>query len=480
MSTKNNNIISFQEDNTNALLNKASRALKNGKAGLARKIYSKILATKPENSEARGNLAVILKNQGNVTASLCHYRKILNGKKKEHPDLLSNYGNALAAVNRLKEALKVQQEAYKYKSNDPRILFNLAVSERENGLLAQASKNFSQAKKIGYHLPNSCDFNRSIVELALGNYDIGFKLYEARFHETPSPLFLKEHYPLWQNQPLKDKTIIIHREQGFGDTIQFLRFIPEITQTVEKIILLIKKPMISLIKCQKNFPSNIELMEEKDKMSKPKADYCLPIVSLGSRLSLNKKKITEYSSQYIDIPKKGPKIKSHDSKSLKIGLCWKGSSGHKNDKNRSIALDQLESILSINGCDFYSLQYGNQNDDIYNLGFESIIRIPDWNYDDFAERAFVIDQLDLVISVDTAIVHLAGAVGKKVMMLECALPEWRWLHASKTSPWYESLTRYKQHSLGEWDAPILEIKKHILELQKEKINKNSESLYIKK
>ena len=290
----------------------------------------------------------------------------------------------------------------------------------------------------------------------MGEYKEGWQLYESRKDNENS----KNRYPKFQaslwlgNVSIKDKTLLVHSEQGLGDSIQFCRYLPILKSfKPKKIIFHVEKLLLSLLSSMDN---EITFLEKNRAL--PSFDYYCPLMSLPLALK----------STLETIPANIPYLKVDNVKNKhwqeklgkqtkpRIGLVWSGSTKHKNDHNRSLKLQQLSSLLKL-PFEFHSLQKDIRDGDKKTLKEYKNIDQHHKDLDDFSDTAALVNQMDLIISVDTSVAHLAGALGKKVWILLPFKVDFRWLLDRDDSPWYPTSKLFRQSQIGDWNSVIQQL-----------------------
>lgn len=293
-------------------------------------------------------------------------------------------------------------------------------------------------------------FAHAQVLLVLGDFKRGWQEYEHRFE---SPAYTKENgeyvhslaeiAPVWQGEPLEGKTILLHTEQGFGDAIQFARFVRRLKRDygAARVHVNLQAPLADLFSCV----DGIDLITRQDVDPCPPFDYHLAAMSIPSVIGMTNE-TTPTDIPYIHLP--GELVAAHrlPQDALNVGLCWRGRPEHGNDQQRSMSAATLEPLRDISGVRFYSLQLGTSP--------EWMVPLRETGTDWLADAAFI-SNLDLVICVDTAVGHLAGALGIPVWLLTAFAPDWRWQLKRTDSPWYPKHRLYRQAKPREW-AEVIE------------------------
>lgn len=287
-------------------------------------------------------------------------------------------------------------------------------------------------------------WNRGLLLLLTGNYAEGWKEYEWRWkkRDFTSPL---RHFdqPTWGGERCPGKTILVHAEQGFGDTIQFCRYLPFLTDMTGKVIFECHPELLRLMQ---SLHPDIQLIA-RDSIPPP-FDVQVPLLSLPGLFTNDEKSIPVSVPYLFSAPQKSESWASHfraESSALKIGLCWEGKSYP--DPARSCPRNELVPLETLEGVAWYSLQYGKSD---LPFPMNNVIS----QVEDFSDTAAIISHLDLVITIDTAVAHLAGALGKEVWLLLPYAPDWRWLLNRTDSPWYPTMKLLRQTVRNRWDDVI--------------------------
>jgi tetratricopeptide (TPR) repeat protein len=362
----------------------------------------------------------------------------------------NNLANTLTKLGNMPEAHKNYDVALQVSPENPNYWANKAAAFQAENKIDDALSAVEKALNIQ---PDHADatWNRAIARLISGDLAAGFTDYEARWR-LPEFKRRKIDSLLWQGESLAGKTLLLYSEQGFGDTLQFIRYVSLLAaQNPKAIYLETHEPLRNLLS-QTTEISQIYVRGE----ALPKSDYHLPIMGLAHLCGTTLATIPR-ASPYLNAPTDKIATFSIDSDSetkLKIGLVWAGRPTHKNDRNRSLSLSSLKPVTENKRVQFYSLQLGEAQND---LAAQSAIIDKSSYLTDFAATATLINQLDLVITVDTAVAHLAGALGAKCWVLLPFAPDWRWFLDRNDSPWYPSLTLFRQSNPGEWEPVIAEI-----------------------
>lgn len=327
---------------------------------------------------------------------------------------------------------------------------NLGRAELALGRLADAERSFGEAIRLMPDLAEA-HFNRATPLFLLGRTEDAWDEYEwrwriDRFEKPPSAA------PRWNGEPLAGRRLLVHEEQGLGDTLQFVRYLPLITSEPESVSLLCNPRLARLLRS--SFPG----ITISPKPRIPEHDLIVPLLSLPR--VLGRTQGAPSPEPYLLRPEA---VRIESTGRLKVGLVWAGSSSHPRDQDRSIPLEQLRSWFDVPDVAWFSYQVGPRQSDIAELGLEATL--PDLSrlQPDLYEAARVLTGLDLLITVDTAACHLAGALGFPVWLLLAQVPDWRWGMTGKTTSWYSSMQLFRQPESGSWQPVIREVRAALFE-----------------
>lgn len=368
-----------------------------------------------------------------------------------NPKVLSNRGIALMELNRFEDAAESFRSALDIDPNAVEVLNNLANVYQQTGSAELSVSIYDRGLKLAPAHPN-LNFNSALAHLTLGNFTQGWQRYEWRWR---NPLFRSKRrdfkQPLWLgNEPLNGRTILLHAEQGLGDTLQFVRYVPLVAERGAKVLLEIPRPLKPLLSAM---PGVSAVMDESDE--KPPFDLQCPLMSLPLAFGTEIGTIPA-RTPYLEAPRN--KIAEWQARisgdGLRVGLVWSGGLHHRHDHNRSIAFASLEPVLTVRGVRFFSLQRDVRDADRGPLFDCAEVRHLGDDFPDFADTAAAVSLLDLVITVDTAVAHLAGALAKPTWLLTPFWPDFRWLLTRTDSPWYPAMTLFRQPAIGDWTSAI--------------------------
>jgi tetratricopeptide (TPR) repeat protein len=446
--------------------------------------YQRAIAVRPDYADALNNCANALKELKRFEEALPIYQRILQARPR-HAETLNNRGNTLRELRRFDEALESYDRAlavrpdYAIAYNNRGIAlqelkrfdealasYDRAISLRPNyveafnnrGVALQGMKRFDEAlasyDRALAGRPNfpEVHYNKALCLLLTGDFERGWREHEWRWQcdwlQSTRRTFAK---PQWaKDENISGKTILLHAEQSFGDTIQFCRYLPLVKSRGARIVLEVPK---ALRKLMDTIPGAPEVITKGDAL--PEFDLHCPLMSLplvlGTRLAT-----IPSATPYLRAPSRtatdwaerlGPKRRP------RIGLAWSGRPTHKNDHNRSMSLRSLLPLLGIDAT-FVSLQKDIRPDDAAVLkDHREVVDLTD-ALQDFADTAALVAKLDLVISVDTSVAHLTGALAKPIWVLLPFMPDWRWLLDRDDSPWYSTARLFRQDETRNWDGVV--------------------------
>jgi tetratricopeptide (TPR) repeat protein len=404
----------------------------------------------PDNADTLLNLSTALRNCGRDEESLACTDRIL-ARNPRHAPALNNRANALANLRRHQEALPVLDQAIALEPD-------LASAWVNRGNVLSALCRHDDAHASLQHAltitPDSAatQWNASLMELLLGHFSTGWQAYESRWSMSSFELRRHTHLPLWLGSAdIRDRRIVLWHEQGFGDTVQFCRYAIMVAALGAAVVLEVQPALKTLLAQSLRGIAMVVATGEPV----PPCDFATPLMSLPLAFRTETSTIP-FAPAYLRADphsvanwtqRLGPR-----QRGLRIGLALSGNATHKNDRERSLPADQLAPLCD--DAEWFIIQK-----ELRNAGELTFSRLPGVRYvgdelGDFADTAALIANLDLVISVDTAVAHLAGALGKPVWVLLPANPDWRWQLERGDSPWYPSARLFRQPMPGDWDQVI--------------------------
>ncbi len=382
------------------------------------------------------------------------------------PDVVEvwiNLGNVLQNKGQFDAAMSSYASALRLAPENAEAYYNRGLLEKRLGEFRSAVASFDQAiafRPEFFH-PH---WNKSFVSLLTGDFEAGWREYEWRLRgeqyiERP---FIQ---PVWKGEDLNGRTILVHDEQGYGDTFQFVRYLPLVKARGGRVI----------FECHNKLGPILQGCEGYDQLIERSTVESVPDVSFDCQIHLMSLPYI-FNTRLETIPAQIPYLKAdqglvekwksrlENDTRFKIGICWAGSPRHTNEAVRSCPLQAFSALCAVEGVSLYSLQKGPAIEQVNGLTEPFELHRIDMDLDHgarFVDTAAVIENLDLVISIDTSIVHLAGALGRPVWTLLSTSPDWRWLVAGVTNPWYPTMRLFRQAEPGNWAGVFKDVVKDL-------------------
>ena len=416
--------------------------------------FDRAIELRPNSALALNDRGVILRKLGRYEEAVATYDRAI-ALQPDYALAFNNRGNSLERLGRFEEAVASFDSALALSPD-------YAISHYNRGLALHGLRRWGEA--IASHERAvvlrrefaEAHFDQALTSLLIGDFDRGWKEYEWRWEVellgNKKPDF---HQRQWSGQEtIEGKSILLYAEQGFGDTIQFCRYLPLVAARGAQVIL---EAQNSLTELMGGLSGSTQVVAKGSIL--PDFDICCPLLSLplafGTRLETIPRTMAYLQAPSPALTKWLGRIGSKGYP--RIGLAWRGEPKHKNDHNRSIGFKSLVPLLDANAT-FVSLQKELRAEDAAVLdNCDEILQFGN-ALETFSDTAALISQLDLVISVDTSIAHLAGALGKPVWVLLPYIPDWRWLLNRDDSPWYPTARLFRQNTRGIWDDVITSVR----------------------
>jgi len=471
------------------LLKKAVACHTAGNLQEAEQIYLQVLEQNPDHPDATHFMGVLAYNAGNNEAAVTYLKKAIK-MMPSNAGCLNNMGNVFQQQEKYRESVKWYEMAVRINPGHKLAHNNIAVAYLHLGNLERALIYVEKALALDPEYAeahnNHCEilramgdndkalaavdkalslspdlvgahWNRALIWLSKGDFQDGWPEYEWRWRRPTTQKRAFAHGAPWQGENIKGKTLFIYEEQGLGDTLQFIRYLPMLRKLGARVIFETGPALIRLVAENRVYDRLLVGLKGVDTRPADRFDFHVPLLSLPHVLK----------TKIETIPNKTPYLKADPALCriwknrlagddlFKVGLVWAGRPMHKNDSNRSVPLRMFETLGKVEGVSFYSLQKEKHEKwtDMDSLKFFERDLGPEIS--DFADTAAIMENLDLIISVDTSVVHLAGAMGKPVWTLVPFAPDFRWLLDRDDSPWYPSMLLFRQASPNEW-APVID------------------------
>ena len=456
-----------------------------GKLDEAIDALRRAVAAHPGFAEGQNRLGALYLQTERPDLAAAHFRRATE-LAPDFAEACTNLGIALTQLNRPEEATAAYARVVALQPDDVRARFNLLTSRSDDipieeieaicraliaaypqvpeghnglGVALQRQNRFEEAlasfRRAAWVKPDFAQaiINEAMVLLVLGRYEEGWPKYEWRrrlslLHGIDRAL------PLWQGEDIAGKSILLHSEQGLGDTIQFLRYVPLVAERARHVVLEIPRV---LVRMAASLPIDNITIVPKGRTG-PSPEVHAPLLGLPRIFNTRVDNIpgrVPYLTPRRPLVERWARVLPGDGR-LKVGLVWGGNKEHKGDRRRSIALAQLAPLLAIKDVAWHSLQVGDRAAELAGIPAGAVIDLSP-QLTDFAETAGAILNLDLVIAVDTAVAHLAGALARPTWIMIAFSPDWRWLLNRDDSPWYPSVRLYRQPAPGDWDNVIARV-----------------------
>lgn len=438
---------------------------------------------KPDYAEAHFNVGVTLAEQRKPDEAIAAYQRAVQ-LKPDYAEALNNLGLALTELGRPTEAVATLQQAIRLKPDYPEAHNNLGLALIELGRYAETVDSFQTALRLNpayaeahnnygtalaamarpedalavyqvalYLRPDYAEvhWNRSLAWLQTGNYERGWREYDWRWKRkraVPRPF----RQPLWDGSSLDGKTILLYSEQGKGDTIQFVRYATQVKERGGTVVVECPPDLVALLA---TCPGIDRIVAEGEPL--PDFHVQVPLMSLpglfGTTLSTVPAAVPYLTPPAEQVQRWRDELDVEPA--FKVGIVWQGNPRHKWDRRRSVPLTQFAPLAAVPGVRLYSLQKAPGDAQLAELAGRFAVtdlapRLEQWN-----DTAALLETLDLVVTVDTAVAHLAGALGRPVWVALSFLVDWRWLHRRDDTPWYPTMRLFRQAELGVWE-PVFE------------------------
>lgn len=409
-------------------------------------------------------------NMGNVLRVLKRYPEAIEAFQKvvEHNPQLAeahyNLGSAYQDNAQYAEALQHLATAIHIRPEYAHAWSNLALACKNTGDLDRARSYFDRALQIDPDLALA-HWNRSFVHLLQGDWLQGWADFEWRF-EIPKWRTLYPHRiraSRWDGHPIGDRTLLVHDEQGLGDTLQFVRFLAPARRRCGRLILETRPELETLLRGVAGIDDIV--LRSPDHPPEVAFDRYVPLMSLAGLFQTTPECVPS-PPPYLHAPaERIAHWQAHlPDGDFRVGLVWAGRPEHANDANRSCSLRQISTLFDQNRIQFICLQKGPAGRQIETFkGYQNVFHYGE-QLQDFADTAGIIMNLDLVITVDTSVAHLAGALGRPVWVMIPYIPDWRWMMNGSKTPWYPSMVLFRQKSPKDWRTLIGEIRSSLLDV----------------
>jgi tetratricopeptide (TPR) repeat protein len=485
-------ILKYEPDRIDAIINSGLMHYYAGRLDFAEKYIKLSLTKTPNTADSYYYLGLIYKKSNNIPDALASYQLALNCNpnydlawynfgeillNQQHyplavkcfknvisisPEFESAYlnlGESYSRMDHFHEAIRIFKQLLKINPNHTNALYNMGVAcnglrQYKNALTAYDKALSIDPEHVKSH------YNKSFILLSDGDYANGFAEYEWRLKKHNTYKTTSEQ-PIWNGHPMPSKTLLVYAEQGFGDCLQFIRFLPLVQKRVNKIILECQSELIRLF-------SDLKAVDQIVTRGNhlPVHDYQASLLSLGYLLNItldNLPATIPYLKGDYPLPTAMPDYFDQNQK-IKIGFVWggTGSTLKKTDMGRSLPLKACQQLLSMHHIQWFSFQKGARSIELKYQPGDKLIDLGQY-FNDFADTARAACEMDLIITVDTAMAHLAGALGLRVWTLLAYDADWRWPKNLDNSPWYPGMRLFWQESPGDWESLLEQVQNALLQ-----------------
>lgn len=413
----------------------------------------------PDSAELLCNIGLAQKKLGRADDAEAQYRRALAGDPA-HVLTLNNYGTLLQEQGRLAEARPCFEKALEAQPDNPLILYGLGNLCLEEGRLAEAATLLERTLALRPDYPEA-RFCQGLVRFMEGDLAGGWAGYEYRWHGSNIGFARPEiGLPHWRGEPpAAGAGLLVYSEQGYGDSLQFIRYLPLVAARFARVVLYTHRPLLDLFRglC----PANCEIRELAGDIEAAGCQWQVPLLSLPLALATTLETVPDRVPYLAADPERAEHwrrwLAERDDGRMRVGLVWAGRPTLKSDRKRSVPLAAFQPLLNRPGIRWVSLQKGDAAQQRQQLPDPGRLLDPMQEVGDFADTAALLMNLDLIVSVDTAVVHLAGALARPVWLLNRHESEWRWMRGRDTSPWYPTMRIFNQPRPGEWGGLLARV-----------------------
>ncbi|MBK5073465.1 glycosyltransferase family protein [Budviciaceae bacterium CWB-B4] len=442
-------------------LHEAARLYRrSGKLDEAERYYLRVLAVNPHDLGSLNGLGLTYYDREDFANAEKYYQMALS-LLPSYAVCRNNYGIMLHKIDRYQEAAEQYQLALEADPNHLEARFGLSSVLAHMQQLEPAAEHMRRLLELSPQDARTQN-TLSMVLMQQGNFEQGWELYRSRYSKNNYHRFVNLpsiNRPYWEGEDLTGKAILVHPEQGMGDEIQFCRFATRLKQEkgASAVYLMCRPALYALMQSLPNIDGVI-VLDNDNPATLPEFDVWSLLLDLP-RHFVNSQDPFALQPPYVFAPSQIPeqwRVPADNSRRLRVGLVWKGSSQHANDRNRSLAsLSVLHPLWSVPDIEWVSLQKGEGEDEAINAPAEFPILALGHQVTNYEDTTAIIGQLDLVITVDTSVAHLAGAMNKPCwVMLPAFAIDWRWIKGQETSPWYPAMRLFRHNDEKSWPEVI--------------------------
>ena len=406
------------------------------------------LACAPQFAQACNNLGLALSRRGWHGPALARHRQAV-ALLPATAEAWSNLGAAARAAGRPEQAVAGQHRAARLAPERADFHNHLGLALQQAGRTDAALAAFERALALA---PGAADigWNRGLALLLTGRWEQGWRAYGRGWDSGERGVPRHQHLPAWDGGPLRGRTVLLWCEQGLGDSLQFVRYAPLVAARGGRVVLEVQPPLVGLLAGL----AGVAAIIARDQPPPPEVALQAPLLDLarllGSRPATVPARVPYLAADPARVERWRERLAGLPGR--RVGLAWAGSPGHRNDRNRSMPWTALRPLLALPGLSWVSLHKDQPTD---GDGSPPGIHAPPLG--DLADTAALMGALDLVLTVDTAMAHLAGALARPAWVMLPFAPDWRWSPAGDHSPWYPTLRLLRQRRPGDWAGLVAEI-----------------------
>ena len=407
--------------------------------------YEQVLGLDPNHVEALNNLGVALHSQGKIESALDCLQRAAR-LEPDYADAHSNLGNVLQEQGKLDEAVASYRQALRLEPAYFDALNNLGNTLRAQGKLAESAAAYERALHVKPDNPQ-VRMSRALCWLQMGDFERGWAEYEWRLNckEFSIPAF---RHPRWDGSPLQGRPILLYADHGLGDSIQFIRYAPMVKARGGRVIVACQAPLARLMA---TCPGVDQVVAEGSLL--PDFAFYAPLMSLprifGTSLASIPAQVPYLAAETALVEQWHRELGQGGG--FRIGIAWQGNPRYLRDRQRSFRLGQLEPLAHFAGVRLFSIQKGFGIEQIAELDGRFAVTDIGSRFTDFMDTAAVMREIDLVITLDSSLAHLAGALGAPAWVAIPIAADWRWLTEREDSPWYPTMRLFRQKRWGDWD-----------------------------
>jgi len=446
---------------TDELLAQTWKVHQQGNASQAERVYRSVVEREPNHVNAWCYLGIALHDLRQYAQSVAAYERALSLQPK-FPIALNNMGNSLRYLGRVQEADNAFQKAIDLTPDYFNAYRNRGTLHAWTGRVDLAFKYYHQAMLIN---PTDAELHRNlgVIHLYQGNFKEGWREYDYRWKCSDAIQHPYQQFK-WLGESLEGKTVLLYCEQGLGDTIHFIRFAKVLKERGARTIVHVQPPLLALLQGCKGIDY---LIPNSLKIDQP-FDYHCSLLDVAAVLQINDTNVPN-EVPYIGIQKhlldywRDVLDRELPPAKLRVAIVWQGNPDHQADMFRSVPLDALTPLADIEGIQLISLQRGAGTEQLKNWkGSKIIFCMPetiDQTSGAFMDTSAILQHCDMVVTSDTSMAHLAGALARPTCVMLGYTPDWRWLQNRPDSPWYPSCKLFRQTTIGDWSPVVKEIDK---------------------